>query len=130
MVGRLLGKMAIEIICQSDPNEARHPRYDKLRRYVRYGVTEELWVLAYHYKGDWRQVIKLREKDGELFENVICYSYTLYQVQEGQIFTFDFGGDSWAISMNNWMPSQEMKDYLASERYQPIWYSRSEWSRD
>lgn len=128
MMGRLLGKMALELLCQSDPEFARLARFDELRRFVRFGVRRDLWVIG-HKRVCHLEELKTLVLDGEAFnETVTCYEYSMLEVGAERLFTFMFGGESWVISMDSCMPSEETKAFLANERYLPLWYSREEWS--
>lgn len=123
-LGRLLGKMALELLCAHNPEEAREKRYQELRRYVRYGVRKELWVLAHKRVCDYREVIEEGVDEFGPYQTVTCYEYKLFDVGNDRIFAFMFGGDAWAISMDGFEPSMEAKEMFASEGYVPVWSSR------
>jgi hypothetical protein len=125
MLGRLLGKMALELLCREDPHEARSARYAELRHFVRFGVRRELWVIAHKQICHWRDLIK-PQAGGEC-ETVTCYEFGFYDTAEDRIFAFMFGGEVWAICMDRYMPSEQTRAVLAGECYEPIWYSREEW---
>lgn len=95
MLGRLIGKIALEVLCESNRAEARESRFDELRRYVRFGVSREFWVLGYKQVCDWREMKTLENVEGELNETVTCYEYSMVEVGPERLFAFMFGGQSW-----------------------------------
>ena len=127
MLGRLLGKMALEILCESDPHEARASRYDDLRRYVRQGVTKDLWVIASKRVCDWQELVT-RVNDGpDILETVKCYEYGIFEFPGERIFPFMFGGEVFAISMDRSLPLPSTTSMFAEEFYIPFWYPRDSW---
>ncbi len=123
-LGRLLGKMALELLCAENPLEAREPRYDELRRYVRFGVRKEIWLLAYRQACNYREIIETGVDGLGPFETVTCYEYGFYDVGTDRIFAFMFGGEVWAISMDGFVPCEASREVFASELYRPVWSSR------
>jgi len=43
LIGRFLGKMAIELIAHKDRELSLNKEFDSLRKYVRYGITKSIW---------------------------------------------------------------------------------------
>ncbi len=127
MLGRFLGKMAIELLCESWPEDARSLRYDQLRTYVRRGVKNDLWAVASKKACDWRELVT-RVPDGvDVLETIECYEYGIFDFPEERVFAFVFGGEAWAISMERPLPLASTTSILAEESYAPRWYSRDSW---
>jgi hypothetical protein len=127
MLGRLLGKMALEVLCESNPDEARGPRYDNLRKYVRRGVSNELWAIASKRACDWRELVTRVEDGPDILETVECYEYGIFEFPDERVFSFMFGGEVFAISMDRPLPLPSTTSIFAEECYIPLWYPRDSW---
>lgn len=45
MLGRFLGKVGLGVIATHDTTQARDQRFDRIRRYARFGAFKGLWLL-------------------------------------------------------------------------------------
>lgn len=127
MLGRLLGKMALEVLCESNPDEARAPHYDNLRNYVRRGVSNELWVIASKRVCNWQELVTRVEDGPDILETVKCYEYGIFDFPDEKVFSFMFGGEVFAISMDRPLPLPSSVAIFAEEYYFPLWDPLDSW---
>ena len=128
MVGRFLCKISVELICLSDPEQARSETLLPARRYARFGDFDGLWPIFHFTKGSLQDFKRVREDNGELVEDIDCYSYSLFEVDDKYLlFHFCIGTDNWVISLNDPYPQPIIRNAFPDSELNLIWYDKSEW---
>lgn len=128
-LGRFLGKIGIELICSYDSVFARSNEFDELRKYVRQGTQKELWTLFHSSIGKIESLFLFEETEDQLKENIVCYSYSLKQIEKYFVLNLIVGTDSWIICLNHNNPTSilEIKKGFPDQNLQLIWYAKDEW---
>lgn len=127
-IGRFLGKIAIELICLADRDNARETEFNSLRKYVREGSMNELWPLFHSTKGEIRDLFTYTQSEIGLKEDVECYSYSINQVGPYKVFNLKVGTDSWSICLNQQFPHPSLTFQLG-ENVKAIWYSKDQFRK-
>jgi hypothetical protein len=131
MLGRFLGKVGLGILATSDPARARDQRFDRVRRYARYGDFSELWPIFHYTQGrfqDLRRTVAATGQKG--FEEVQLYSYGLLEVKETYtLFRFNMGIDNWVICLDDPFPHPVIREAFPGMDLRLIWYEGSQWKR-
>jgi len=66
LIGRFLGKMAIELLAHKDRGISLDTEFDSLRKYVRYGITDRLDL--------WKNT------ENKNYESRTIYSYSIIEI--------------------------------------------------
>ena len=125
MIGRFLGKIALEAYCLRSPDGARAVQFDALRHYVRYGVRQELWPLFHDV------LYTPSEFQGALS----CGSLPFWEGRISEtpdnyvLFSFRLGPERWSLCMNVQFPTTDIPELMADFRERCIWYPSSSWGR-
>ena len=127
-IGRLLGKICLELLCLYDPYLARSAQFDKLRNYVRRGVTKEIWPIFYANKGNLKDLIRQRAQPSDVDGETQLYEYTVQWVEPYWIFSLHLGVDLWVLYMNDSRPSPIVKEVYPGLDWKPLWYPRDSWT--
>lgn len=126
-LGRFFGKIGIELICSQDATYARSNEFDGLRKYVRQGSQKELWTLFHSSIGKIEDLFVYEQIENELKEDVVCYSYSLMQIEKYVVLNLIVGIDSWLICLNDCYPTPVIKKGFPDQDLKLIWYSKEEW---
>lgn len=133
MIGRFLGKIGLELLCLDDPGVARSAKYNDIRAYVRRGTTVDLWPLFHFSAGKLEDLVWLQPTVNALKEEVLCYSYTIFNVDgviakhtQYTLFRFTIGTDNWVICLNDRYPHPIIREHFGEQELKLIWYSREE----
>lgn len=131
MLGRFLGKVGLGVLAVSDFDAALNPKFDRIRKYARFGSSTDIWPI-FHYSwgrvGQWRRTKLLGPKGEALLEEIDCYSYGIVEV--GQLYTLfriSIGTDTWVISLNEPYASPIIRSAFPGRELRLIWYSPEEW---
>jgi len=125
MIGRFLGKIALEAYCLRNPETAKAARFDPLRHYVRYGVKQELWPLFHD----------VLLNPSELRAALCCGRLPIW---EGRImetpdnyllFWFRLGPEQWSLCMNIQFPTTDIPELMSDFKERCIWYPSSSWDQ-
>jgi len=127
-LGRFLGKIGLELICSQDTSFARSNNFDEIRKYVRYGTQKELWTIFHASTGKTQDLFLYEQVENGVKEDIVCYSYSLKQIENHIIFNLIVGTDSWFICLNKMIFSTEIiKTGFPKQNTKMIWYSKEEW---
>jgi hypothetical protein len=125
--GRFLCKVGVELLCIDNQYTARSARFERARRFARYGDLDSLWPIFHFTKGqpgDFRHVRV--DKDGP-FEEIDCYAYSLFEFAEQYTLAhLRVGSDNWVVCLNDPFPTTEIKKAFPDRELQCIWYSPAE----
>jgi HNH endonuclease len=127
-LGRLLGKIGIEIICHDNSEKARLDDFKSLRKYVREGSLKDLWPIFHTTDGDIKSLFEYLSTDTQIEEIVTCYSYNLLQIDQYVVFNFKVGIDSWFICLNQQFPHPDIINFMGNN-VKAIWYSKKQWTK-
>ncbi len=127
-IGRFLGKIGIEIICQDNPERARLDEFKSMRRYVREGCLKDLWPIFHMVEGDIKSLFEYIKIGESLEERVVCYSYKMLEIGPYIVFNLKIGTDSWFIPLNQQFPHPGISE-LMGKNVNTIWYSKEQWKR-
>jgi len=128
LIGRFLGKMAIELLAHKDRGISLDTEFDSLRKYVRYGITKSIWPILNGQLIDRLDLWKNTENKN--YESRTIYSYSIIEIYNHFIFIFDIGWDRWGIILNNQFPHPSIIEKLKDDKCQNIkfiFYQDSEW---
>lgn len=127
-LGRLFGKIGLELLAKHNLHEALHGRYDELRRFVRFGTTSRLWALYWGSQGEVRDSVGIEERGSECSVEHECYRYALGEtIGEGHVLAFGIGTDLWVISMANRLPQREVESFINGVPMTCIFYPDGSW---
>jgi len=127
-IGRFLGKIAIELHCLSDAIRARHERYNALRRYSRFGITEDIWPIFHCTIGSLSELCQFEQDDEGVLQHSLCYQYALADGPGGyELFSLRVGTDQWTLCTNNPYPTPVIRDAFPDRKLNIMWYDRDEW---
>lgn len=131
MLGRFLGKIGLGILAISDGVRARDSRFDRVRRYARFGEFEELWpIFSYSESeiGQWRRPKLLNSTGQTIVEDVDLYAYGFFEVANRYtLFRFSMGVDNWVICLDDPYPSPVIRSAFPDQDLKLIWYPSEEW---
>lgn len=129
-IGRFLGKIAIELLAQKNRELSLNKEFDKLRKYVRYGITNSIWPVL---NGQLINRLDIWEKiENKNYETRTIYSYSIIEVDNHLIFIFDIGWDRWGIVLNNQFPHPSIIEKLKDNKCKNIkfiYYTDDEWQK-
>ena len=128
LIGRFLGKMAIELLAHKDRVISLDTEFDSLRKYVRYGITKSIWPILNGQLIDRLDLCKNTENKN--YESRTIYSYSIIEIYNHFIFIFYIGWDRWGIILNNQFPHPSIIEKLKDDQCQNIkfiFYQDSEW---
>ncbi len=128
LIGRFLGKIAIELLAHKDRELSLNTEFNDLRKYVRSGITKSIWPIL---NGQLTNRLDLWEttKDKD-YESRTIYSYSIVEIHNHLILIFDIGWDRWGIILNNQFPHPSIIEKLKDDRCNNIkfiYYKDSEW---
>jgi hypothetical protein len=129
MLGRFVGKVGLGILATSDAARARDRRFDRLRRYARYGDFKGIWPLFYYNEGqleDLTRPVLFGSAGEELLEKVIIYSYEFVEVAAYTIFRFSMGVDNWLICLDDPYPRPIIRAAFPGHDLELIWYNEDQ----
>ena len=134
MLGRFLGKVGLGVIAVSERQRAYEPRFDRIRRYSRFGSSEEIWPI-FHFTegkmGQWKKPTLFGPTGEVLLEEVDCYSYAIIDVQKlYTLFRFSMGLDSWVIALDDPFPSAAIRSTFPDRKINLLWYPSKQWRYD
>ncbi|PKL28540.1 MAG: hypothetical protein CVV46_06080 [Spirochaetae bacterium HGW-Spirochaetae-2] len=124
-IGRFLGKIALELLFKGIGDGVFDEQYEALRRYSRYGTSNEIWPLLH---GVLKDPIHNWEADGGDTESRLIYRYSIFELKRYQnlvIFLFDIGSERYGIVCNQKFPNPRVVDQLIDvdgNKVQFIWY--------
>lgn len=128
LMGRFLGKMAIELLAHKDREISLNTELDNLRKYVRNGITKSIWPIL---NGQLLDRLDLWENiENKDYESRTIYSYSIIEIHNLFIFIFDIGWDRWGIILNNQFPHPSIIEKLKDDKCKNIkfiYYEDSEW---
>ena len=128
LMGRFLGKMAIELLAHKDREISLNTELDNLRKYVRNGITKSIWPIL---NGQLLDRLDLWENiENKDYESRTIYSYSIIEIHNLFIFIFDIGWDRWGIILNNQVPHPSIIEKLKDDKCKNIkfiYYEDSEW---
>lgn len=128
MLGRFFCKVGLELLCSDDPARARENKYDSARRYARDGHRRRLWPIFHYSSGKISELKESIEEDGDSFERVTCYSFSLADFRDRYtLFGFSIGTDNWIVSLNDPYPTPEIREAIPGRELDLIWYSEEQW---
>lgn len=128
MMGRFLCKVGIELLCESNPNDARSNDLDLARNYARFGDTSNLWPIFYFKNGSLSDLKEYGKDNEGFYETVNYYSYSIAKFEEKYLlFGFSMGTDNWLISLNDPYPNPRIQQAVPGKKLDLIWYSKEEW---
>jgi len=129
LMGRFLGKIAIEMYCVADTVRARLPRYDQLRQYARQGLRRDIWPIFHRNVGSLRDLREYEADEDGVLEHSLCYQYCLAEGPSGyELFSLRVGTDQWVICTNDPFPTPIIRDAFPNGDLKLIWYAREEWT--
>ena len=129
-LGRFLGKIAIELYCLSDPVRARHERYDALRRYSRFGITQDIWPIFHCTNGSISELRQIEQNAEGVLLHSLCYQYSLADGPNGyELFSLRVGTDQWTLCTNDPYPTPVIRKAFVERKLDLIWYEHDEWKR-
>lgn len=125
--GRFLCKIGIELLCIDDQLEARISKFERARRFARYGEFDGLWPIFHFTKGEVSDFRRLRKDSDEILEDIDCYTYSLFEFDnQFVLFQFGVGTDNWIICLNDPFPTPKIKSAFPDQELHCIWYSTDE----
>lgn len=128
LIGRFLGKIAIELLAHKNRELSLNTEFDNLRKYVRHGITKSIWPIL---NGQLVDRLDLWEKtQNKDYESRTIYSYFIIEVYNHLIFIFDVGWDRWGIILNNQFPHPSIIEKIKDDKCNNIkfiYYKDSEW---
>ncbi|PCI21591.1 MAG: hypothetical protein COB67_13975 [SAR324 cluster bacterium] len=130
LMGRFLGKMAIEILADDNRSFALHKDFNKLRKYTRQGITKSIWPIINGQLVDHLDIWKKHPTKDE--ESCTLYHYSIVKVDSLHIFIFDIGWERWGIVLNSQFPDPSIINQLNNtecESHKFIWYRDDEWRK-
>lgn len=123
MLGRFLCKVGLELVCTTDPAEARSGRFDAARKYARLGPWNPLWRILWYQAGSLDQLkVWKRDEHGILVESE-CYTYWLADVRQHRIFEFGIGTDRFTIALDEALCPMLLEAQIADPACKVLWYS-------
>lgn len=124
MIGRLLCKVGVELLCLGDRNRARSEEFDQARGFARYGNGTNLWPIFRGQSGSLSN-LKKRSVDAEgILEEVFCYEYRLLElVSQYTLLVFTVGTDTWVVSLNDPFPTPVICAAVPVSKLELIWYA-------
>ncbi len=131
MIGRLLGKIGLELMCLVDANDAKMARYDDIRTYVRRGTSLHIWPLFHYSEGRIEDLAWLKPAIRGAEEEIQCYSYSLRKVdgiiaKQYTLLRFTIGTDNWVICLNDRYPHPIIREHFGGNDLKLMWYSPRE----
>jgi hypothetical protein len=116
MIGRFLGKMAIEFYYSEVGENVFSEKYNSLRNYVRYGTQKNIWPILHcnlitplhdYYPCD----------ENSKLESCIIYQYGLFHLKKHDVdtFIFDIGNERYGILLNNVFPERDIIESLIDD---------------
>ncbi len=131
MFGRFLGKVGLGVLAFSDGVRARNARFNRIRRYSRFGEFEELWPIFSYTEGvisSWRKPKLLSSKGETVVEDVDIYNYGFYEVAGlYTLFRFSMGVDNWVICLDEPYPNPNIRSAFPGRDLKLLWYASKEW---
>lgn len=125
--GRFLCKVGVELLCISDQDVARSERFERARRFARYGKLDSLWPIFHFTKGEPGDFRHVRVDAEGPIEEVDCYGYSLLEVsQRFTLAHLRVGTDNWVVCLNDPFPTPEIRSAFPEQELQCIWYSPKE----
>jgi len=127
-LGRFLGKIAIELYCLSDAARARRECYNALRRYSRFGITQDIWPIFHCTIGSISELRQIEHDDEGALLHPVCYQYSLAEGPDGyELFSLRVGTDQWTLCTNDPFPTPTIREAFPDRKLDLIWYGRDEW---
>jgi len=127
ILGRFLCKVGVELLCVSDQYLARKDRFDRARRFARFGDLNGLWPIFHFTKGNVSDFRKMRADDEGATVEVDCYEYRLLEIPERYTLAhLRIGTDNWIVCLNDPFPTPEIRYAFPENELQCIWYSPKE----
>lgn len=126
MIGRFLGKIALEFLYKKLGEEVFANKFDSLRKYVRYGTTSDIWPILHCMLKEALNSYEIDEKDNET-ETCTVYRYGLFEClrYNNYVFLLDMGQERYGIILDEKFPTPEILkaliDYDGNEM-EFIWY--------
>ncbi len=124
-LGRFFCKIGIELICSTDPSQARLEMFQLARRFARFGEMEGLWPIFHFSRGqlsDFRTLHDDPKDPSEILETVELYRYRILTVQQYVLLHFGIGTDNWVIGLNNPYPTPSILVAFPETKLDLIWY--------
>ncbi len=129
ILGRLLGKMGLELLSLTDTKYALSSEFDEIRSFVRFGNTKHLWPIYCRQRGnieDLKSPIKWDGSKGS--QEIDCYSHALAMTNIGEsLFAFSVGTDDMLICLNHSVPKPDYEDILVGTKLSCVYYPDAEW---
>ena len=106
---------------------ARIDRFDRARRFARFGDLKGYWPIFHFIKGNVSDFRKMRaDYEGATVE-VDCYEYRLLEIpQRYTLAHLRIGTDNWIVCLNDPCPTPEIRYAFPENELQCIWYSPKE----
>jgi hypothetical protein len=127
-LGRLSGKIGLELLAKHNLHQALHVRYDELRSFVRFGTTSRLWALYWGIQGELSDSKDIVKRENGWFVEHECYRYALGKtIGDEHVFAFGIGTDMWVISLANRLPQCEVESSIEGVPMTCIFYPDGSW---
>lgn len=129
ILGRLLGKMGLELLASTDINYALSSKFDEIRSFVRFGNTKHLWPIYYRQRGKIEDLKSPTIWDiYEGSQEIDCYAYCLGKRITGEtLFAFSIGIDDMLICLNHSLPKRDYEEDLVGTKLVCLYYSDGVW---
>lgn len=129
ILGRLLGKMGLELLASTNIEYALSSEFDEIRSFARFGSTKHLWPIYCRQSGEIQDLKSSIIWDGvKGSQEINCYCYCLGKRITGEtLFAFSIGTDDMLICLNHSLPKQEYEDSLVGNNLLCVHYPDGEW---
>ncbi len=125
MMGRFLGKIALETLCLHDSPLAKMGDFNALRDYVRFGVSLDLWPMFHASWLSFQDFNRLYRQGRVDFSEGRIQQYG----SKYWLFSLRLATDFWIICMNDQYPNAEIRAVYADLDLELIWYESKSWKR-
>lgn len=122
MLGRFLCKVGLELICHVDPSEARSARFDRARRFARFGPWKPLWPMLSYECGSIEEQKTIKFDEQGAYVETECHSYWLGDVRGFRIFEFGIGTSRYVISLDEPFCPLLLEAEMANPLHRVLWY--------
>ncbi len=127
-IGRFIGKIGIELVCQDNPTTAREDQFAEIRKYIREGSLKEIWPIFHETNGNINDLFNYELKENNIEEIITCYSYSLFKIGGYIVFKFVLGTDNWFICLNQKFPHPSICQHMGN-KVNAVWYSSKQWKK-
>lgn len=129
-MGRFLGKVGLELTCDTDPVGARETQFDAIRNYARRGIKKEPWPIFHARVGTLEELETPVSSDDQDLREVVCSEFQLHRVADRyEMFSLKVGLDMWVICLNDPYPAPEIRGAFPRGDLQLLWYPRDTWPK-